>query len=103
MYAAGFRSGDLAHNSFSYHMTPGAFIMESGLHAVGCTVFPAGIGQIRPGMVIEIPPLGIDPGVAGKGPGGGWRSYGSCSSKRAKRICAFSDADAPFACATALS
>ena len=45
MYAAGFRSGDLAHNSFSYHMTPGAFIMESGLHAVGCTVFPAGIGQ----------------------------------------------------------
>ena len=45
IYAAGFRSGDLAHNSFSYHMTPGAFIMESGLHAVGCTVFPAGIGQ----------------------------------------------------------
>ena len=45
MHAAGFRSGDLAHNSFSYHMTPGAFIMESGLHAVGCTVFPAGIGQ----------------------------------------------------------
>ena len=26
-------------------MTPGAFIMESGAHAVGCTVFPAGIGQ----------------------------------------------------------
>ena len=45
MYAAGFRTGELAHNSFSYHMTPGAFIMESGLHAVGCTVFPAGIGQ----------------------------------------------------------
>ena len=45
MYAAGFRAGDLAHNSFSYHMTPGAFIMESGLHAVGCTVFPAGVGQ----------------------------------------------------------
>ena len=45
MYAAGFRAGELAHNSFSYHMTPGAFIMESGLHAVGCTVFPAGVGQ----------------------------------------------------------
>lgn len=45
MYAAGFRPGDLAHNAFSYHMTPGAFIMESGLHAVGCTVFPAGVGQ----------------------------------------------------------
>ena len=45
MFAAGFRTGDLAHNSFNYHMTPGAFIMESGLHAVGCTVFPAGVGQ----------------------------------------------------------
>ena len=45
MYAAGFRRGDLVHNAFSYHMTPGAFIMESGAHAVGCTVFPAGVGQ----------------------------------------------------------
>lgn len=45
MYAAGFRAGDLVHNAFSYHMTPGAFIMESGAHAVGCTVFPAGTGQ----------------------------------------------------------
>jgi phenylacetate-CoA ligase len=45
LYAAGFRSGELVHNAFSYHMTPGAFIMESGAHAIGCTVFPAGIGQ----------------------------------------------------------
>jgi phenylacetate-CoA ligase len=45
LYAAGFRSGELVHNSFSYHMTPGAFLMESGAHAVGCTVFPAGTGQ----------------------------------------------------------
>ena len=45
LYAAGFRAGDLVHNAFSYHMTPGAFIMESGAHAVGCTVFPAGTGQ----------------------------------------------------------
>jgi len=45
MYAAGFRAGDLVHNAFSYHMTPGAFIMEAGAHAVGCTVFPAGTGQ----------------------------------------------------------
>ena len=45
LYAAGFRSGELVHNSFSYHMTPGAFILESGAHAVGCTVFPAGTGQ----------------------------------------------------------
>jgi phenylacetate-CoA ligase len=45
LYAAGFRAGELVHNSFSYHMTPGAFILESGAHAVGCTVFPAGTGQ----------------------------------------------------------
>jgi phenylacetate-CoA ligase len=45
MFAAGFRAGDLVHNAFSYHMTPGAFIMESGAHACGCTVFPAGVGQ----------------------------------------------------------
>ena len=45
LWAAGFRAGDLAHNSFSYHMTPGAFMMESGAHAIGCTVFPAGTGQ----------------------------------------------------------
>jgi phenylacetate-CoA ligase len=45
LFAAGFRSGDLVHNAFSYHMTPGAFIMESGAFAVGCTVFPAGTGQ----------------------------------------------------------
>ncbi|MBG9389400.1 phenylacetate--CoA ligase family protein [Caenimonas aquaedulcis] len=45
MFAAGFRSGELVHNAFSYHMTPGAFIMESGAHAVGCSVFPGGVGQ----------------------------------------------------------
>lgn len=45
LHAAGFREGDLVHNAFSYHMTPGAFLMESGAHAIGCTVFPAGTGQ----------------------------------------------------------
>ena len=45
LFAAGFRGGDLVHNAFSYHMTPGAFIMESGAFALGCTVFPAGTGQ----------------------------------------------------------
>jgi len=45
MVAAGFRAGDLVHNAFSYHMTPGAFIMEAGAQAMGCTVFPAGTGQ----------------------------------------------------------
>ena len=43
--AAGFVSGDLVHNSFSYHLTPGAWIMEGGAHALGCTVFPGGVGN----------------------------------------------------------
>ncbi len=45
LFAAGFREGELVHNSFSYHMTPGAFILEAGALAVGCSVFPAGTGQ----------------------------------------------------------
>ncbi len=45
LYAAGFRAGDLAHNSFSYHFTPAGSMMETGAHALGCTVFPAGTGQ----------------------------------------------------------
>ena len=45
MRAAGFVAGDLVHNSFSYHLTPGAWIMESGAIALGCTVFPGGVGN----------------------------------------------------------
>ena len=44
-FAAGFRLGDIVHNSFAYHLTPGGFILESGAHAVGCAVIPAGIGN----------------------------------------------------------
>ena len=43
--AAGFAAGDLVHNSFSYHLTPGAWMMESGAQALGCTVFPGGVGN----------------------------------------------------------
>jgi phenylacetate-CoA ligase len=45
LHAAGLRAGDLVHNSFSYHLTPGAWIMESGAQALGCTVFPGGVGN----------------------------------------------------------
>jgi len=45
LYAAGFRKGDIVHNTFSYHFTPGAFMMESAAEALGCTVFPGGVGQ----------------------------------------------------------
>ncbi|MDP2263487.1 MAG: AMP-binding protein [Hydrogenophaga sp.] len=60
LFAAGFRSGELVHNSFSYHMTPGAFILESGAHAVGCTVFPAGTGQTEQQLdaMVDLKPKG---------------------------------------------
>lgn len=45
LHAAGFRAGDLVHNTFSYHFTPAGSMMESAAHALGCTVFPAGVGQ----------------------------------------------------------
>jgi phenylacetate-CoA ligase len=45
LYAAGFRHGDLVHNCFSYHFTPGAFIFEGGARKLGCSVFPGGTGQ----------------------------------------------------------
>jgi len=45
LHAAGFQSGELIHNCFSYHFTPAGSIMESGAHALGCSVFPGGTGQ----------------------------------------------------------
>lgn len=45
LFAAGFRAGDIVHNAFAYHMTPGGFILDAGARALGCTVFPAGIGN----------------------------------------------------------
>jgi len=45
LYAAGFRAGDLVHNSFAYHLTPGGFILEAGAHALGCAVIPGGAGN----------------------------------------------------------
>jgi phenylacetate-CoA ligase len=45
LFAAGFRAGDLVHNCFSYHFTPGGAMLESGALALGCTVFRGGTGQ----------------------------------------------------------
>lgn len=45
MFAAGLRSGDLVHSSFSYHLTPAGSMMETGAHALGCTVFAGGVGN----------------------------------------------------------
>jgi len=45
LHAAGLRSGFRVHNAFSYHLTPGGFILDEGARALGCTVFPAGVGN----------------------------------------------------------
>ena len=45
LFAAGFRPGDLIQNCFSYHFTPAGSMLDSGAHALGCSVIPAGVGQ----------------------------------------------------------
>jgi phenylacetate-CoA ligase len=45
LFAAGFRRGDIVLNTFSYHLTPGGFIMDASARAIGCPVIPAGPGQ----------------------------------------------------------
>ncbi len=45
LFAAGFRPGDLVHNTFAYHLTPAGSMAESGARALGCPVIPAGTGQ----------------------------------------------------------
>ena len=45
LFAGGFRAGDRIANTFSYHFTPAASMMELGALALGCTVVPTGVGQ----------------------------------------------------------
>jgi len=60
MFAAGFRPGELIHNCFSYHFTPAGSMMETGAHALGCTVFAGGTGQTEQqvGAMAELQPAG---------------------------------------------
>jgi phenylacetate-CoA ligase len=45
LFAAGFRRGDIVHNTFAYHLTPGGWIMDAGARALGCAVIAAGPGN----------------------------------------------------------
>ncbi len=45
LYAAGVRKNMLVYNCFSYHFTPAGSMMETAAHALGCSVFPGGVGQ----------------------------------------------------------
>lgn len=52
LFAAGIRPGDIVLNCFSYHLTPGGFILDSGARALGCPVIPAGPGNSE--QIVEI-------------------------------------------------
>lgn len=60
IHAAGFRPGELVHNSFSYHFVPAGAMMETGAQALGCTVFAAGTGQTEQQIqaIAELRPAG---------------------------------------------
>lgn len=45
LHAAGVRAGDICHNSFSYHLTPGGWLLDTAARALGAAVFPAGVGN----------------------------------------------------------
>jgi phenylacetate-CoA ligase len=60
LFAAGFRAGDLVHNSFSYHLTPAGAMLEDGAAALGCAVIPGGIGQteLQAKTIADLRPAG---------------------------------------------
>ena len=60
LFAAGFRRGELIHNCFSYHLVPAGSMMETGAHALGCTVFAGGTGQTEQQVtaISELRPAG---------------------------------------------
>jgi len=60
LFAAGFRPGDVVHNCFAYHLTPGGFMMEAGAQALGCAVIPAGTGNTEQQLeaIVQFAPNG---------------------------------------------
>jgi phenylacetate-CoA ligase len=65
LYAAGVRKGDIVHNTFAYHLTPGGWILDAGARALGCAVIAAGPGNteqqlevvqnVRPTVYVGVP------------------------------------------------
>ncbi len=45
LWAAGMRPGHVIQNCFGYHLTPGAWMVDSAARHIGCAVIPAGTGQ----------------------------------------------------------
>jgi phenylacetate-CoA ligase len=65
LFAAGIRKSDIVHNTFSYHLTPGGWILDAGARALGCAVIAAGPGnteqqleaiqRLRPTAYVGVP------------------------------------------------
>jgi phenylacetate-CoA ligase len=65
LYAAGVRKGDIVHNTFAYHLTPGGWILDAGARSLGCAVIAAGPGnteqqlevveRVRPTVYVGVP------------------------------------------------
>jgi phenylacetate-CoA ligase len=51
LWAGGFRPGDLVLNTFSYQLVPAAHELDEGLHLIGCTVVPTGVGNTEQQVV----------------------------------------------------
>ena len=45
LYAGGFRPGDIVLNTFAYHLTPAAHMVDEALNLIGCTAIPTGVGN----------------------------------------------------------
>ncbi len=65
LFAAGVRKGDIVHNTFAYHLTPGGWLVDSGARALGCAVVAAGPGNteqqieaiqaLKPNVYVGVP------------------------------------------------
>ncbi len=45
LYAGGFRPGDIVINTYAYHLTPAAHMIDEALNVLGCAVIPTGVGN----------------------------------------------------------
>ncbi len=53
---AGFKRGDIALNTLSYHLVPAGLLLDAGLQAAGATVMPSGIGntELQVKMMLDL-------------------------------------------------
>jgi phenylacetate-CoA ligase len=45
LHAGGFRPGDVVINTYAYHLTPAAHMIDEALAVIGCAVVPTGVGN----------------------------------------------------------